>query len=361
MYLSDLIPYADHIQVPWTYFQGLSILPLIIHFICMNILIGTLMIIVFDHLINQGRYANYLGKTISPHLPYIMAIGINFAVAPYLFIQVIYGHFIYVSSILMAWYWLSLVLLLIMSYYGLYGYYYKFEFLDNKRIYLIGSLLIVFLWVGFIFVNNMTLMQTPQNWIAYFKNSKGTLLNLLDPTIWPRFIHFIMASIAIAGLFISCIGSLQLNKKIPQDNLLAPEKLVSFGMKWFTITTIVQMGIGIWFLMALPEQSIQLFMGKDTPATMVFIAALTCVLVAIYLGGQKKVWQTVSVIIPTMIMMALMRQWIREDSLEQYFTPKDLSFIPQYSPFIMFLVVLVAGIVMIGYMIRLAYPLSDQS
>ncbi len=48
-------------------------------------------------------------------LPLVIAFAVNFGVAPLLFLQVLYGHFIYTSSILMGIFWISIIPALIIA------------------------------------------------------------------------------------------------------------------------------------------------------------------------------------------------------------------------------------------------------
>lgn len=75
----------------------------------------------------------------------------------------------------------------------------------------------------------MTLMLRPANWMDYFKNKKGTILNISDPILIPRYLHFIIASIAMGGLGFSIISW----KKGKQRELY-------LGLRWFIGATIIQ-------------------------------------------------------------------------------------------------------------------------
>ncbi len=220
---SILIPTPDPIPVPWGWFKVFLIFTFMIHIILVNIMIGGGIIAFFQSFLNSrfGRkkcsaanHTDLLEKDVSEKLTFIIAFAVNFGVAPLLFLQVLYGHFIYVSSQLMAVYWLSVIGLLIIAYYS--AYYYKFNFDTlNNRSYLIGSAMLILLFIGFLFTNNMSLMLTPDRWISYFDNTGGTFLNLSEPTLLPRFLHFMTASVAIGGLFIAITWRLKQKKGIP--------------------------------------------------------------------------------------------------------------------------------------------------
>ena len=57
----------------------------------------------------------------------------------------------------------------------------------------------------------------------------------------------------------------------------------------------------------------------------------------------------------TLVVMMFMRDLVRRFYLSPYFKLSDLSVEPQYSPLIFFLVTFVVGIIMIGYLLKLAF------
>ena len=55
-------------------------------------------------------------------MPVIVAVGINLGIVPLLFIQLAYYKVFYPATILMACFWLAIIVLLIPAYYGVYAY-----------------------------------------------------------------------------------------------------------------------------------------------------------------------------------------------------------------------------------------------
>ncbi|OQY57742.1 MAG: hypothetical protein B6245_15415 [Desulfobacteraceae bacterium 4572_88] len=214
---SILIPTPDPIPVPWGWFKFFLLSTFMAHILLMNVMVGTGIIVFFSHLRKDSqKHLEPLERDISKKLTFIIAFAVNFGVAPLLFLQVLYGHFVYVSSMLMGVYWLSIFVLLIIAYYSAYYYKLRFDALRTARIYLIGMAVLILLVIGFFFTNNMTLMLTPETWTRYFENPEGTLLNLSDSTLFPRFLHFMTASVAIGGLFIAITWSLKEKKRNPR-------------------------------------------------------------------------------------------------------------------------------------------------
>ena len=356
---SLLIPTPDSIPVHWGWLHFFFILTFVLHLLFMNAMLGTGIIALIKSL-KGTRQDLSIAKEISLKLPYTIAFTINVGVAPLLFIQVLYGNFIYTSSVLMGWYWLSIIGILIIAYYSAYLFDFKFDTLGSARSIFIAVCVILMLLTAFLFTSNITLMLTPEKWIRYFSNAGGTILNLSEPTLIPRYLHFVCASIAIGGLFLAIIGKIKAKIKAGKGNNHF-EEMISSGMKWFSYATLVQVIIGFWFAISLPNDIILLFLGGSSFATLLFFSGLTGAGTALFFGFNKRVWPSAGALVFTVVVMVLMRDMVRTAYLKPYFALSDLKVEPQYSPMIIFLVTLIAGIGLIGYMLKLATKQREVS
>lgn len=289
-------------------------------------------------------------KMISTRLPTIIAFTINSGVAPLLFVHVLYGQFIFVSSVMMGVYWLSIVGILLLAYYGAYLFDFKFETMGSARTFLIGFSTTGLLIIGFLFSNNMTLMLFPDHWTAYFSNPGGTILNLSEPMLVPRYLHFVCASIAVGGLFLAWMWRFKARRKG-----IDTDKNIQKALKWFTGATLVQFPLGIVFFLTLPPSVRPLFTGSDLFATGLFLTALIGAAFSLWFGFKKDVGKCTTAVLFTIVLMALMRDLVRRACLAPYFKLSDLEIASQYSPFVMFLVSLAAGIAIVIYMVKLAF------
>lgn len=352
---SSLIPAPDSIPVHWGWLHFLFILTFVLHLLCMNAMLGTGMIALVKSL--KGKRQDLpLAKEISLKLPYTIAFTINMGVAPLLFIQVLYGNFIYTSSVLMGWYWLLIIGILIIAYYSAYLFDFKFDALGTARSVFIALCVILMLLIAFIFTSNITLMLTPEKWIRYFSNAGGTILNLSEPTLIPRYLHFVCASLAVGGLFLAMVGKVKAKKG--NHHFAA---MISSGMKWFSYATLVQIIIGFWFAISLPNHIILLFLGDSSLATLLFFSGLIGSGAALYFGFNKRVWPSAGAAIFTVVVMVVIRDMVRAAYLKPYFSLSDLKVEPQYSPMILFMVTLITGIGLIGYMLRLVTKRKQES
>jgi hypothetical protein len=351
---ADLIPAPDAIPVGWGWFQVLLTVTFVLHVVFMNLMLGGTIIALFNSL--KGGAGNLAtARYASQKLPFSVALAVNAGVAPLLFLQVLYGHFVYASSILMAVAWLSIVLLLIIAYYGMYLFNYKFESWGGARSLLAGGAALIMLYIAFIFTNNWTLSVSPEKWGAYFASPGGTLWNLDEPTLWPRYLHMVLGAVAVAGLGLAGFG------KFRQGRGQDASTMIDQGMNWFKWTTLIQMAIGIWWLIALREDVMKLFMGGNLVATIAFGAGFLLAIVSLLLGFLKKVWPAVWATVATLLTMAVMREYVRYGYLKEHFTPSQLEVDPQFSPLVFFLAVFVVGMGCVWYMLKLAAGASGNA
>ncbi len=346
---ADLIPTPDAIPVHWIWFQLLLFLTLFIHIVLMNIMLGTVVIAFCRHFHNPESSC-LLTREISKKLPFTIALAVNFGVAPLLFVQVLYGHFIYVSSILMATLWIAIIDILILAYYTAYIYRYKYQTLEYGRPVATGLISSLLLLIAFLFSNNFTLMLHPATWPQYFTHPAAMLLNTTDPTLVPRYLHFVCSSLAIGGLAIAVFFN---QKKYRQQ--AESRQWVRYGCNWFAYATFVNFAIGFWFFGSLPA-------GLIKPTTLVgaiFSIALVLGVITALLGVihavRLKILSAVSLIAASIFSMMLARELLRVAYLSPYFSLADLKIVPAYSPFALFLLFFIGGIGLIGWMLKTAW------
>lgn len=197
-------PAADPIPLPapvWL-FKVLNDLTLALHLSAVELLLGGLMLglafAVLGRLQNRRNMAE-AGGMIAHRLPTVMAFLINLGVPPLLFAQVLYGRALYTSSVLIGAYWIAVILLLMLSYYGLY---FAAGQANARRSWAAPGFaaLILVLTIAFIYTNNMSLMLRPHAWAEMYRHSPaGVQWNTSDPTLWPRWLFFVLGSLSGAG------------------------------------------------------------------------------------------------------------------------------------------------------------------
>jgi len=350
---TDLIPSPDPLQVPWGWFQLLLSTTFLLHLLVMNIMLGWAIIAFCNHAFKQTIPSE--NRLISQKLPFTIAFTVNFGVAPLLFLQVLYGQFIYTSSVLMAVFWLSIVALLIFAYYAAYIYNLQFFRLPGLHTLLCGLIAVFLLAIAFFFTNNMSLMVSPESWVRYFEHPRGMLLNFGDTTLIPRFLHTVMASIAIGGLALG----LYYDWKLRHGDHAAAAHIPS-AMRWFSLATIINFGIGTWYFGSLPP-AIRTVTGIAGGFLLGFLLiGITAAILSLIYGLQQRARHAAGAVLASIICMAAVRELVRRQTLAPCFSPSDLEVVPQYSPLIVFLLIFAAGLALIWWMIKLVLPETPQ-
>ena len=346
---ATLVPTPDAIPVHWGWFQLLLLLTFFIHILLMNIMLGTIIIASLRHL-RKPKEQTLLTRDIADNLPFSIALAVNFGVAPLLFAQVLYGHFIYASSILMAPLWLSVVAILIAAYYGAYLYKYKYDSLIDGKMLLTGFISLMLLIIAFIFCNNFTLMLHPESWQRYFDRPSGLLLNLKDPTLIPRYLHFVVSSLAVGGLAIALYFR---RKQLNGDNEAG--LWVEHGCHWFGYATFANFAIGFWFYGNIPSGIIagNTFIGFMFSLCMI-LGIITAIVAAIY-GLRQKVIPALYFILAAIFFMVLTREFLQLAYLKPWFSLADLQVASSYSPLFVFLLFFAGGVVLIGWMLKITW------
>ncbi|MDH4317653.1 MAG: hypothetical protein OEV64_04630, partial [Desulfobulbaceae bacterium] len=300
-----LIPMPDSLQVQPFWFQTLLLLTFYIHLILMNIMLGISIIATYEGI--RGKCSQWLVcKDISKTLPFLIGFTVNFGVAPLLFLQNIYGHFMYTSSILMGVFWLSIVGFLIIAYYAAYIFKTRYEEPPLFRNVFIATSTTAMLAIAFIICNNITLMERPQSWSRYFDHPEGLLLNISDPTLFPRYIHILFSAVAIGGLSIAAFYEYRYRGGYP-----SAFKRIGYGLKIFSYATMGNFAIGFWFL----ESLLPLIPAINGPVGILFTVSLVTGVVtgllAIYNGLLERVIPTCYWAMVTVFFMVLVRDFVR--------------------------------------------------
>ncbi|MDD2541292.1 MAG: hypothetical protein PHH28_09670 [Desulfuromonadaceae bacterium] len=342
---ATLIPTADALTIHWGWFQFLLMFTFPLHLFAMNAMLGTALTAFICHLRPERCYQE-LSHELAKVLPFFMAFTINLGVAPLLFVNVLYGHLLYTSTIMMGLFWLAVIPILIIAYYLAYIYDFKFNKLDNLAKFAILFVLLLLMTVGFLFSNNMTMMLSPASWLRWFAEPGGTLLNLADPALLPRYLHMMIGSLAVGGLCVALYSSTVLK----HDTGVA-EAGTRLGMQLFTLLTGMQILMGALFLLTLPGEVMKRFIGDNALATGLLTVGILLAVTSLVTSYRRNITATLCLVIPLIYVMAFIRDSVRVGYLEPYF---DMAAVPvnvQWSPLVFFLVILVLGLAVIAWML----------
>lgn len=344
----SLVPTGDLLPAPAWLLISLEQLLFLLHLIVINAILGSAFILLFRKIKPTGTTSNSgVHLPVAGNLPVLFALGINFAVPPLLFMQVVFGSLFYTSSVLMAVFWIIIIPLLILGYYGAYVHRLRLEKSPVSSKVILSAAILIVLYIGLMLVSNNSLMEQPGEWNGYFQHSSGKLLGW-NNTILPRFFHFIMASIAIGGLFYATIARFS---KIEIENR---NEKIKAAMQIFAIGTTLQVLTGFWYFMSVPSTFFPYFMGKSMLITIPFALGICGGMAAIITGFLNKYVPSIAALIFTMVCMVLTRLNLRLLYLNNHFSIHDLQIKPQYGVLALFLLILVLGVASIIYMLRIS-------
>ena len=357
------IPTLDPIPLPAPYwvFQLLLVVTFTLHILAMNFMLGGMVLALASRWSGSRERANRLFGDIAGKLPVLLPATVTLGVAPLLFLQVIYGQFFYTSSVVIAWPWFLLLVMLTVAYYGLYYVSARAHRQPGAGRWVLLASFLLIAAIGFLFSTNTTLSQTPAAWSGkYFADSSGWSLNLAEPTLLPRYLHFFTAAVAAGGLLLLLIAWLK------RDSDAGYRRHVfQFGGKAFQYATMAQFAVGLWFLASLPAAQRVLFLGGSSAAVLLLAAGIAgsaaAVLVVSHalrcddyrLGALAGTGLTALVVVA----MAVVRDMLRDDYLRPYFHPERFVVQTQWSVLPLFLALFLGGVVLWLVMLR-RYPFT---
>ena len=197
-------PAVDPIPLPapiWL-LKLLHIVTLALHFVAVEMLLGGLLLAVLLSIFHSSALATVTARALARRLTVVMTFVINLAVPPLLFAQVLYGRALYTSSVLIGVYWISIIGLLMLTYWLLYRFTGRLE--AGKSAWWVG--LSAWLLAGCIarlLSTNMTLMLRPEAWREmYSASAMGAYLPTGDPTLTPRWLLMMAGGLFIGGLWL---------------------------------------------------------------------------------------------------------------------------------------------------------------
>ena len=355
----NLIPVLDPNPLPAPYwvFETLLLVTFFLHILAMNFMLGgAVLALVAKWFPGKRKNGNRMFSDITRKLPVLLPAVITLGIAPLLFVQVLYGQFFYTSSIVIAWPWFLVLALLATAYYGFYFVSYKNQRYPRwaGRVLLLSVVFV--LTIAFMFSNNITLSQTPARWGAkYFADPTGWNLNLSDPTLVPRYLHFMIAAVAVGGLLLVLIAW----SRWKQDLEYARE-VFQFGGKTFMYATMAELVVGVWFLIALPGQISRLFLGGNPLATILLIIGIGGAIGAIIVMSKALRNQNIrlagygvlGIMSVVILSMVCIRELVRIAYLKPYFHPEQFAVKTQWSVFPLFLVLFIGGVILWFVMLK---------
>jgi hypothetical protein len=364
------------IPAPIWFVQFFKVLGFTLHAVPMNLWYAGILIALALYL-RGGEHGQTFSRRLMTQMPVILAYGINLGIVPLLFVQVAYAQPFYSATILMAWHWLAIVILLIPAYYGVYLYSFGLRAdgpgLTTFRRAAGWVAAVLLVGIGWLFVNGLSLMANPEAWPELWKRTDfygatlGTGSNIADATLWPRWLLMLGLAIGTTAAWLVFDAAWFAQKESDQYRSWAVTfswKLYTVGMVWFAVAGTLYVVTG-W-------HSFKQMFGFPT-VLLTLLTALAPGLPWLLLFRQVRAGEfptrgTAALIgaaqLGVLGVNAVSRQVLQNIELKPYFDVLARETATQYGPLAMFLIafLLGAGVMtwMIWQIVRPSQPAADS-
>jgi len=240
--------------------QALMVLLFLWHILFVNLMVGGSLLTVAFQLIGRRRPDfDMLAREVAGTVTVNKSLAVVMGVGPLLAINVAYTVYFYSANALTGAAWMSLVPLITLAFLITYLHKYTWDRLAGSpglhlAIGMVGAGL--FLVIPLVFLANINLMLFPGRWLEV----QGFWSALSLPNVWPRYFHFLTASVAISALFLLFFflrGGYPLEQKFQELDRAGLRRLfygIALGASG------LQLGFGPLLLFTLPSQGMSWYL-----------------------------------------------------------------------------------------------------
>nr|MBN2278170.1 cytochrome c [candidate division Zixibacteria bacterium] len=252
------------------------------HILFVNMMVGgSVFSVIFEIIGLTNRKYDALARKIAETITVNKSLAVVLGVGPLLCINLVYTTHFYSANAITGYAWISIIPLVTLAFLLAYIHKYMWDKWreKNKRLHLlVGSFAaILFLSIPFIFLANINLMLFPEKW----PEAAGFFSSLRIGNVFPRYFHFLAASLALTGLFLAgWFGrkGFDVEKFLPE--FTRPQLRRLFYRAAFYIT-LAQLLFGPLLLFTLPYDGISMIM------IMVILTGVIIALVVLYILSRE--------------------------------------------------------------------------
>ncbi len=183
------------------FLEALLIIAFIAHILFVNLMVGgSILVLGFEIRGLRQRDFDALARAVANTVTVNKSLAVVLGVAPLLLINVLYTIHFYTANALTGIAWILLVPAIAAAFLLLYLHKYTWDRLSSLKavhIAIMGLAVALFLTIPLVFLANVTLMMFPERWTSI----RGFLSALTLPSIFPRYFHFLCASLILTSLF----------------------------------------------------------------------------------------------------------------------------------------------------------------
>lgn len=355
---------------PFWFLIFFKILGFVLHVVPMNLWYAGILVALLARW-KGGEEGRVWSGRLMKQMPLIVALGVNFGIVPLLFTQVSYYKVFYPATILMAWFWFSVVLLLTLAYYGVYIYASGLKAgisLTPFRQTAGWISAIFFIAIGFLFSNAFSLMTNVGGWPALAEKTGfagavlGTALNTADPTLWPRWLLMFGLALTTTGAYVFVDAGVFGRKESDGYRCWAgifAWKIYTVGMIWFAL-------FGTWYVFGTWHLEVKekMFAGPLTILTILTAVAPGLVWLCLWVF-RKSIGKRAALLVAlfqflVLALNAISRQIVQNLELRRFLDVTAEPVKMQLSPIILFLLLFVLGVAVVVWMMRKVVATEGQ-
>lgn len=356
---TSALPYP----APYWFLSLFKVLGFTLHMVPMNLWYAGIPLALLLHW-RGGPQGRAVSRRLMKQMPIIIAFGINLGIVPLLFTQVAYNRIFYPATILTAWPWFSVILLLVVAYYGVYIYVSGLRSNPQgmapwrRAAGWVSALL--FIVIGFLFANAMSLMANIEAWPGLWEQTSvagaplGTALNTGDATLWPRWLMMLGLALTTTAAYLVVDAAFFAGKETDDYRQWARGlalKVYSAGLAGFAV-------FGAWYVFGTwPSDLVQRMLDWPwlplTVGTAVVPGLPWLFVIAHRLRPSR--WMAGAVALGQVGVLglnAVTRQAVQNIELEPFLDVTAESVATQWSPLVVFLLLFVAGVGVMAWMVR---------
>jgi len=365
----DLHPLIDSahtapLPAPLWFIQLFKVLGFTLHMVPMNLWLVGIVVAMLLRAVG-GRHGVVFSRRLMRQMPILVALGINFGIVPLLFVQLAYYQFFYPATILMAWFWMAIVVMLIPAYYGVYIYVFGLRDDDPaaltpaRRLAGWGSA-VLFIAISFLFVNGFSLMGHVKVWSLVWENHRmagaalGTGLNMYDVQILPRWLLMFGLALGTTAAWVVVDAAWFARGQSDAYRYWAGRfaaKLAILGAFWFAAA-------GSWYVFGTWSDGLHETMFAWPTLVLTVVTALApglSVLLLLLLTRREITRPAAAVIgaaqLGSLAVNAISRQVVQDIRVGGFLDPARRTAEVQWSPLLAFLALFVLGALVILWMV----------
>jgi hypothetical protein len=341
-------------------FQILLVLTFALHIIFVDLVIGGSFMAVYSYF-RPGKYYKALSKSFAKATTINLSLTIVLGVAPLLFMQVIYDPFWYTSNVLSASWMIGILFVLMSAFSFAYVFYLKAN-KGKQHIAIWGILSFLLVILAAVIMHAVSYQALlPEKWLSwYMNNNKVNLYGAqLHAFQLPRFLHFIVASFALTGIFMMLYSWYFWKREDMDNDYIA--WVGKAGAKMALIFTVLQMAVGIWWLLSLPANfhfytNYMFLIGVPVAVILLFV------LIKAQSDPRRYALPVAVITLIIVLAMSSLREVLRMLYVGRYnYSLYNYKLNISYGSTALFLVSFVMGIIIVGYMATVVFKMGRSS